>query len=154
MNFNDWWHDTENKLSIPHTTRNARVGIAWMYTESGDPDGYGRGGRWNPMNTTWRLTASQAPSGIASWSFNSVGVQNYATFADGQLAFLNTIRQTNSQYGYVDILRHFRASSRPHKTLGAIEHSAWGTGGLILLVYRDIKNGAYWPRAHTLVNGS
>lgn len=153
MTFDHWLHAFWDEIAVPHTLRNAHVGIAWMYTESGDNDGTGQGGRWNPLNTTWRLTSATAPSGHASTDFNWVPVQNYATFQDGLYATKRTLLQ--SQYGFPKIvsrLRHKWWSAK--QVLNAIEDSAWGTQGLIFDVFKDVAGDYYDERADTLVAGS
>lgn len=128
-----------------------------MYTESGNPDGTGRGGAWNPLNTTWKLTAATAPSGKASTDFNfiapGVAVQNYATFEDGLHATRLTLLQNCC--GFPKIVKRFRSNWwTAYAIMRAIDGSDWGTSGLIVAVYGDIKNGAYWSRAITQVAGS
>lgn len=127
-----------------------------MYTESGDPDGTGQGGGWNPLNSTWKLSAATAPSGMASSDFNSVGVQNYATFQDGLYATRRTILQNCC--GFPTIVKRLRSDWwTARSVLRAIDSSEWGTSGLILAVYKDIRSGGdevYWARANTKVAGS
>lgn len=133
--------------------RNARVGIAWMYTESGSPDGKSKTGIWNPFGCVWKLTADTAPSGVASDDFNSVPVQNYHSMQDGLFATKLTILQ--SCCGFPRIVKRLRSKwATPDALLNAIVDSDWGTDSLIKLVYRDIAGGAYWARANTLVSGS
>jgi hypothetical protein len=153
VSFNDWLHAFWDEVMIPHSLRNARVGIAWMYTESGDPDGRSNTGRWNPLGSVWKLTAQTAPSGIASTDFNSVPVQNYATLHDGLYATKRTLLQ--DAHGFPLIVARLRTPSVSSRAvMKAIEQSDWGTEPLIEAVYKDIVNGAYWDRANTLVSGS
>ena len=150
VNFNDWLHAFWDEVGVPHTLRNAYVGMAWVYTESGDPDGRSNTGRWNPLGSTWELTAQTAPSGIASTDFNSVPVQNYATMQDGLYATRRVLQQNCC--GFPLILKRLRSKhATAHRKLVALENSDWGTEGLIFAVYDDIKNGAYEARASTLV---
>lgn len=136
MTRNEWLRDFYGALSVPHTTRNARAGIAWMQTEGGSA-------RWNPLNTTKRMPGST--------DYNSVGVQNYPDFDTGLAATLSTIRELG--HGYETILKRLHASARPRRTCKAIDSSAWGTGGLILRVLRDVERD-YWRFASTQVAGS
>lgn len=140
MTYNDWLHALYNALAIPHTTKNARCGVAWCYTESG---AHGAGA-WNPLNTTWRMPGST--------DFNSVGVQNYQDFETGLHATVLTI--TLPGYGYPKILQRFRSPlATARMKLNAIEASAWGTSGLILDVFEDVKRD-YDSRANIAVKGS
>lgn len=153
VTFNDWLHRFYDEAGIPHTNRNARVGIAWLYTESGDPDGKSKTAPWNPLGSSWKLTAETAPSGIASTDFNTAHVQRYATFQDGLYATRLTILQQS--HGYPVIVKRLRSNwYSARAVMHAIEESDWGTSSLIEAVYADIKAGAYWPRANTLVAGS
>lgn len=153
VTFNDWLHALWDEALIPHSKRNAQVGIAWMYTESGSSDGKSKTGRWNPLGSTWKLTAATAPSGQASTDFNPVPVQNYATFHDGLYATKRTLLQQD--FGIPRIVKHLRNPQSSAKAiLDAIVASSWGTDDLIYAVHDDIKGGAYWARANTLVSGS
>jgi len=153
VTFNYWLHAYWDEIGVEHSQRNARVGIAWLYAESGDPDGHSNTGRWNPLGCTWKLSAATAPSGIASTDFNSVPVQDYATFHDGLYATKRTLLQPD--HGYPLIVARLRTPSVSARAiLKAIEQSDWGTESLIEAVYHDIVNGAYWDRANTTVSGS
>lgn len=153
MTFNDWLHALWDEANIPHNKRNAQCGIAWMYTESGSPDGKSKTGKWNPLGSTWKLTAATAPSGVASDNFNSVPVQNYHTFQDGLYATKRTLLQ--QAYGIPRIVKHLRSNqSSAQAILEAIDESQWGTSGLIFAVYKDVHGNYYWERAKTLVSGS
>lgn len=153
ITFNDWAHDFLDEIGAPHNARNADVLIAWMYTESGSPSGYGKGGNFNPLNTTWRLTDSSAPSGHASWEFNYAHVQNFYSNSDGLYATKLTILQQN--YGFPKIVKRLRGRLwTANSILKAIDDSAWGTSGLIFAVYRDVHGSYYWERANTKVAGS
>jgi hypothetical protein len=157
VSFNDWWHALCEEVGFAHRRRNARVGIAWLYTESGSPDGFSKTARFNPLGSTWRLTAAQAPSGKASWDFNTdAHVQNFAALEDGLYATRLTLFQ--QAHGFPLIVKRFRALfASATSILDAIEESDWGTEGLIREVFGDIRRGgsaAYWQRADTLVAGS
>ncbi len=138
MNRNDWLHAFYDALGVPHTTRNARAGVSWIHAEGGTA-------RWNPLNTTQRMPGS--------WDYNNVGVQNYPDFETGLAATVKTIKQTDPDLGYTVILKRLRASARASRTLRAVEHSQWGTGGLALRVLPYVK-ADYWRYAGQLIAGS
>jgi hypothetical protein len=102
------------------TQRNMRAMMAWMQAE-------GDAGRFNPLNTTQKMPNST--------TFNEVGVQNYATFAEGVEATAKTLNYgaDRSLHGYDPIRRRLRRNVRAYRTLLAVESSAWGTSGLCLL---------------------
>lgn len=123
-------------LWAPYFVPERRALLAWIYAE-------GRGGKFNPLNTTLVLTSLTSPSGLASTRFNSVGVQNYATFEDGVYAGLETLKRGANKdgdpYGYKPIRRRLRLIAPAAYTLDAVEDSRWGTGGLAKEVLDDIK---------------
>jgi len=108
------------KVGAKVTVHNMRAMMAWCQAE-------GDAGRFNPLNTT------HAEPGATD--FNSVGVKNYVSFADGVAATAETLNYGASHglYGYREIRRALRDNLPARRTLFAVERSQWGTGGLALL---------------------
>lgn len=118
----DWAERFLAELDAPETKRNLRAVVAWESAE-------GTTARWNPLATT-RVWAGAV-------DFNSTGVKSYATLQDGVKATVATILEAD--HGYEPIVWSLRHSARPRRTLGAVEASHWGTGGLALLVLKSMR---------------
>lgn len=114
------------KVGAEVTARNMRALMAWMQAE-------GDAGRFNPLNTT------QDKPGATD--FNSVGVKNYRSFVDGVNATAETLNYGADRglYGYHGIRSCLRRNAPAWRTLGAVESSAWGTGGLATLTLATVK---------------
>lgn len=108
------------------TKRRARALYCHMYAE-------GHGGAFNPMNSTLQRPGSRA--------INSVGVQDYVSFAQGVEATAETLNYgaRKNVYGYRPIRRRLRFNASAKSVLEAVENSLWGTGGLAREVWE--KNG-------------
>jgi hypothetical protein len=77
---------------------------------------------WNPLATTHRMPGST--------SFNSVGVQNFVSLAQGLQATEETIEHGWSVYGYGAIVSSLRACASALATAHAIAASSWCPGCL------------------------
>jgi hypothetical protein len=106
VNEASWAVAVLNGLGIEPTPQAVKSLLGWEKAE-----GKGLGGKNNPLNTTQRMTGST--------TFNSHGVQNYRTLAQGVEATIRTL--TNGKYQ--PILSSF---------VSAVNASPWGTA-LILL---------------------
>ena len=110
-------------LGAPITDENMKFMYAWRQAE-------GRGGIYNPFNTTWNLPNST--------TMNSAGVRNYASLEDGMVATIKTLK--NSRYDCIvnglknDIGASNIATCESLKT--------WGTGDLVAKVVNSYNNGA------------
>lgn len=135
---NQWAHDFLDLLGGLHCGRNADSIISWIQAEGGNA-------RFNPLNTTQPWTGST--------NYNSVGVQNYATYQDGLHATVKTILQTDPSLGFTAIVSDLRKCARSRRTLRDVEHSQWGTGGLALRVLPYVKKD-YWTYANHSIAGS
>lgn len=113
------------EIGAPVTRRNRRALLAWMQAE-------GDAGRFNPLNTT-----HEAPGAS---DFNWVGVKNYVNFGQGVWATAETLNYGADRdlYGYKPIRARLRGNKPAWRTLQAVEHSQWGTGGLALRVLRTV----------------
>ena len=74
----------------------------------------------HPLATTHRMDGST--------DFNSVGVQNYRTLAQGLEATKETIEGGWQTYGYGAVIRSMRDCADPLDTARAIAASSWCSG--------------------------
>jgi hypothetical protein len=120
-------------LDYPVTRHNRVALVSWITAEGGpslddsfDPEQ----ARFNPLNTTQPMPGATA--------FNSVGVRNYVSLAQGIEATAKTLLFDG--HGYRAIRRHLRRNHHPARTLRAVERSDWGTGGLALRVLPGVRD--------------
>lgn len=113
-------------IDAPVTRRNLISLVTWMEGENTEA-------AFNPFATKQSMAASTA--------FNSAGVRNYATLADGVEATRRTLDygSRHGLYGYDKIIRRLRANAMPRRTLRAVKASAWGTGELPLKALKRVK---------------
>jgi len=108
-----WAKDFLTRLNAPITASNVRAITAWEQAE-------GTAAAYNPLATT--------QSGYAGETrFNSVGVKNYSSYADGLDANVKAI--TNGLYG--NILSALQQGNDADAVARAIAGSRWGTGSLV-----------------------
>ena len=111
------------ELGAPVTSENLKYLYAWRQAE-------GKGGRYNPFNTTWKRPDST--------KMNSHGVQHYTSLEEGMIATLKTLRN-----GYYDCIVNGLKND-----IGAAQISkcpslkTWGTGNLVAKVVRNYESGA------------
>ena len=111
------------ELGAPVTSENLKFLYAWRQAE-------GKGGRYNPFNTTWKLPGST--------NMNKVGVQHYESLEDGMIATLKTLR--NGRYScIVDGLKNDIGASQISKCPSL---KTWGTGDLVAKVVNNYERGA------------
>lgn len=111
-------------IGAPVTPENLKFLYAWRQSE-------GRGGKFNPFNTTLNMPGAT--------NFNEVGVKNFSSLDDGLIATVKTL--TNGRYKCIlDGLR---------KDLGAdviagcrMDLKTWGTGDLVAKVISGYNSGA------------
>lgn len=96
-------------LGLPASANRIRFMRAWRQAEGAEAT-------WNPFNTTWSR-------GRAS-KYNSVGVGNYATRADGLLATAGTLRL---RY-YTDLRARLARDDAPEAVALSPDLKTWGTG--------------------------
>jgi hypothetical protein len=131
MNRHDFAHDV--LLKVAGASGNDHLGglwalQGWMVAESGSErcDGVS-GAAFNPLNTTLRMPGSTA--------FNSVGVQNYTSYAEGLAATVATLSETP----FVHVVAAMKWAGDPGLNakviLWEVVGSPWGTSG------RDAYNG-------------
>lgn len=110
-------------LGAPVSDENMKFILAWRQAE-------GKGGRYNPFNTTQKLNNST--------KMNSVGVQHYNSAEDGMRATLKTLN--NGRYNcIVNGLRNDIGASEIAKCQSL---KTWGTGDLVAKVIRGYEKGS------------
>lgn len=122
-NDQDFYQTLLNKLGAPVTNENMKFLLAWRQAE-------GKGGDFNPFNTTHKLENST--------DFNSAGVQNFQTLDDGMYATLRTL--TNGRYNCIvnGLINDIGAAEIAKCT----SLKTWGTGDLVGKVIAGYENGA------------
>lgn len=112
-----WRYRLLRKLHAPNSTQNRRLLRAWARAEGGTA-------RYNPLNTTepW----------AGATDYNSAGVKNYPSGADGIAATYLTL--VNGHYiGIVNSLRAGRMTAQRIVERNAAEFDTWGTGSNLIL---------------------
>jgi peptidoglycan hydrolase-like protein with peptidoglycan-binding domain len=110
-------------LGAPITDENMKFMYGWRQAE-------GKGGKFNPFNTTWDLPGSTV--------INSHGVRSYNSLEDGLVATVKTLKHPR----YSCIVNGLKDD------IGAIEIArcpalkTWGTGDLVVKVVSGYNNGA------------
>ncbi|HEY1737547.1 MAG TPA: hypothetical protein VGI86_02490 [Acidimicrobiia bacterium] len=105
--------DVLSALGAPQTAQNVQALVAWAQAE-------GTKAANNPLATT-----ESAPG---TTNFNSVGVKNYPTYAEGVQATVATL--TNGRYS--NILAALADGSSAQNVAQAVANSPWGTGTGVL----------------------
>jgi len=108
-----WANDFLKRLNAPITSENVRAITAWEQAE-------GTAARFNPLATTQGGFSGET-------IFNSVGVKNYTSYADGLDANVKVIN--NGLYS--NILAALQRGDDAHAVAHAIANSPWGTGALV-----------------------
>jgi len=108
-NADAFYGDVLLALGLPASANRIRFMRAWRQAEGAEAT-------WNPFNTTWSR-------GRAS-KYNSVGVGNYATRADGLLATAGTLRL---RY-YTDLRARLARDDAPEAVALSPDLKTWGTG--------------------------
>jgi len=113
VTYGEWASLLLQQLGAPTCQNNLTAIVAWQaaeFTQAG----------WNPLATTYDLPGATA--------FNSVGVRDYASLADGLQATADTLRSGAVPYGYDWILYRLSQCADPSVTAGAINASMWCHG--------------------------
>jgi len=98
-------------IGAPVSQNNLIVMVAWQSAE-------GTTASWNPLATTYSMPGASG--------FNSVGVQNFASLAQGIQAIAMTLKSAG--HGYQAIVSDLQASAAPMVTATAINASDWCHG--------------------------
>ena len=113
VTYGEWASLLLQQLGAPACQNNLTALVSWQaaeFTQAG----------WNPLATTYDMPGAT--------SFNSVGVRNYASLADGLQATVATLRGGSVSYGYDWILYRLGQCADPTVTAGAINASMWCHG--------------------------
>ena len=105
VSYGEWAHAFLEVMGAPTCHANLVVTIAWQAQE-------GTQAAWNPLATTHRMEGST--------DFNSVGVQNFLSLAQGLQASKETIENGWDVYRYGAIIRSMRDCADPLDTARAI----------------------------------
>src|SRR5689334_1041755 len=113
ISYGSWADAFLQVMGAPRCHANLVVTIAWQAQEGTQAD-------WNPLATTHRMDGST--------DFNSVGVQNYRTLAQGLEATKETIENGWRDFGYGAVIRSMKDCADPMVTAQAIAASSWCSG--------------------------
>ena len=111
ITYGQWAAKFLASLGAPTDHRNQVVMVAWESAE-------GTLASWNPLATTYDMAGAT--------QFNSAGVRNYRSLADGIQAIIMTLGIPG--HGYESIVADLRARDDPMTTAGAINASDWCHG--------------------------
>ena len=101
------------EIGAPDCLENRVLVVAWEAQESTEA-------RFNPLATTHEMPGAT--------SFNSVGVRNYRSVAQGLDASRETLEDGAASYGYEAILSSLRACNDAEATAWFVNASAWCRG--------------------------
>lgn len=110
-------------LNAPVTEENLKFMYAWRQAE-------GKGGRYNPFNTTWKL-----PNSVP---INDHGVRSYETLEDGITATIKTL----SSERYDCIVNGLRNDIGAMNVAKCPAMKTWGTGDLVQKVLLGYERGS------------
>ena len=113
VTYGQWASLLLQQVGAPECQNNLTALVAWQaaeFTQAG----------WNPLATTYDLPGAT--------TFNSAGVRDYASLADGLQATVLTLRSGATSYGYDWILYRLGQCADPRVTAGAINASMWCHG--------------------------
>lgn len=111
--FGTWAELFLTRLKAPACRENQVAVVAWQAAEF-------TSARWNPLATTLPMPGS--------WSFNSVGVQNFVSLSQGLEASKLTLMRGYSRFGYGPIVQALRRCADAMTTAQAINASGWCRG--------------------------
>ena len=110
-------------LGAPVSDENMKFMYAWRQAE-------GKGGTYNPFNTTWDMPNSTV--------MNSHGVRNYQTIEDGLVATIKTLRNGR----YECIVNGLKNDIGASNIARCESLKTWGTGDLVAKVVNSYNNGS------------
>ena len=113
ISFGRWAALLMPTLGAPACTNNLIVTVAWETQEFTQA-------RWNPLATTRDMPGAT--------DFNSTGVKNYPSLADGLEATRLTLEDGAPEWGYGAVLASLRSCADPMATARAINASSWCRG--------------------------
>lgn len=110
-------------LGAPVTDENMKFMYAWRQAE-------GKGGTYNPFNTTWDMPGSV--------KINSHGVRSYKSLEDGMVATVKTLKHPR----YVCIVDGLKNNIGASEISKCESLKTWGTGDLVAKVVTGYNNGS------------
>lgn len=110
-------------LKAPVTDENMKFMYAWRQAE-------GKGGTYNPFNTSWDLPGSTI--------MNSHGVRNYKSLEDGMIATVKTLKHPR----YSCIVNGLRDDIGAAQVAKCESLKTWGTGDLVSKIVSSYESGA------------
>jgi hypothetical protein len=119
-------------IGAPVTLNNLRTLVGWEKAEGGSAS-------FNPFNTT-------LPEPGAS-SYNSVGVRNYTSEAQGIAATVSTLRGS----AYSAVVADLRHGANPATIAAAVGASPWGTPDFAADIPGNIGRGTFPPGSSVTV---
>jgi hypothetical protein len=116
LTFQRWAMALLGSLGAPICDQDVVAVVTWETAES-------TMARFNPLATTYTMPGSTY--------FNTVGVKDYLSFAQGIEASRNTLLNGSSSFGYDAVVSALRSCAPSEVTATAIRDSAWcrGCGG-------------------------
>ncbi len=109
----EWARAFLAEIGAPGCGENRVLVVAWQAQESTEA-------RFNPLATTHAMPGAT--------DFNSVGVKNYRSVAQGLAAARETLEEGADSYGYQPILASLRACNDAEATAWYVNASAWCRG--------------------------
>lgn len=130
ITYGRWAASFLEEVDAPDCQNNLTVVVAWEVNEGTDA-------RFNPLATTYPMPGAS--------KFNSIGVRDYVSLAQGLEATRLTLERGWNDYGYSRIVKRLRNCAPARRTARAIKRSSWCAGctngryviGLIPLVESD-----------------
>ena len=130
MTYEEWGDGFLSEIKAPTCESNRIVMLAWEANE-------GTAAVFNPLATTYFLPGST--------KFNSSGVRNYISLAQGVKATRLTLENGAKSYGYQPIIDRLQACAPPLFTAKAIRASSWcsgcSSGHYVTGLIDDVRNG-------------
>lgn len=111
-----WAIDFLHAAGFAPSPANVQAVVSWEYAESS-----GGGGMFNPLNTTQGGYQGES-------NFNTVGVKNYRTYADGIAANAKVIHNGF----YARVVAAFQRGNSARDICDLVTLSPWGTGPIAL----------------------
>lgn len=130
VTYEQWAIAFLDEVNAPNCESNRIAMLAWEANE-------GTAAVFNPLATTYFLKGST--------KFNSVGVRNYLSLAQGVKAQRLTLEKGSKSYDYGPILDKLDACAPPLATAKAIRASSWcsgcSSGQYVTGLIDDVRNG-------------
>ena len=137
--FRGWAGAFLRAIGAPVCRANQVVVVTWETAES-------TLATYNPLATTYAMTGAT--------DYNTTGVKNYVSLAQGLAAARGTLGGGADSYGYADVVRSLQACAPASATARAIRDSAWCRGcadGAYVLGLLDEVRGSWADHAARLI---